>query len=473
MKTKKLLVTFLIAIAGGFVAVYINSFFNQKEAEIILLPQNEKKLSYVNTSLSENFDFTYAAAKTVNSVVHVKTKYYYARKNSNWDNFLFKDDQERTPIIATGSGVIISTDGYIVTNNHVISKSNKIEVVLNDKRTYEASVVGTDPSTDLALIKIKETNLPSLPLGNSDDLKIGEWVLAVGNPFNLTSTVTAGIVSAKGRNINLLNRNYAIESFIQTDAVVNKGNSGGALVNTKGELVGINTAIASLTGSYSGYSFAVPVNIVKKIVSDLKEFGTVQRAVLGINISEVNSNLAKKLNLNKIEGVYVVDVLKDGSAETSGIKRGDIILKINDTKVNKVSELQEQVSKFRPGNKIKVVIKRNGKEIVFDITLRNLYGNTDIVNKDLKSILGATFSNISKEEKEKLNIKNGIKVVDIKSGKLFRAGVQKNFIIVYINRKPVDSYEDLQKVINSARGGIYIEGIYPNGKTAYYAFGLK
>jgi Do/DeqQ family serine protease len=379
--------------------------------------------------------------------------------------------------MGAGSGVIITKDGYIVTNNHVIENASNIEVTLNDNRTFEAKLIGTDPATDIALIKIDAEDLPYLEYGNSDELKIGEWVLAVGNPFNLTSTVTAGIVSAKSRNINILRREQGtlgIESFIQTDAAVNPGNSGGALVNTSGDLVGINTAIASQTGSYTGYSFAVPVSIVKKVVADLMEYGKVQRGVLGVSIRDVNSELSKEMELGTTQGAYVVEVIEESGAEDAGIKEGDVIVSVNGEAVTKVSELQEKISRYRPGDKVEVTAIRDGKKKEFNVTLRNIYGSTDVVKADRPfNLLGASFEEVSKEEKMRLRISNGIMVSSVTSGKFRDAGIQEGYIITKANRVPINSVEDFRKVVEMVEEGLFLSGIYPNGQVAYYAINLE
>ncbi len=372
---KSFLKTFFTAIIGGLISIFVYNIL-----EDLNIPIVEK--SFVNSiNLSgTSSDFTFAAEQSLSGVVHVKTKFQQKTKYySNPFDFFFGDkiyEYTPPPVLSSGSGVIISKDGYIVTNNHVIDKSQEIEVVLNDKRSYHAKLIGTDPSTDLAVLKIDCKNLPLLSYGNSDELKVGEWVIAVGNPFNLTSTVTAGIVSAKARNINILSKRFAIESFIQTDAAVNPGNSGGALVNRKGELVGINTAIASKTGSYVGYSFAIPVSIVKKIVKDIIEFGKVQRAFLGINIIEINSENLESLGMDKIEGIYVSKVNENSGADKSGMKKGDIILKVENIIVNNKAQLLEQISKYRPADKINITVKSNGKLKKLTIILQNIDGNT-------------------------------------------------------------------------------------------------
>lgn len=420
-------------------------------------------------------DFIIAAEKSVPSVVHVKTRVPTTNYQDNllYDFFFGDRLNSGAPVVASGSGVIISSDGYIVTNNHVIEKSEQMEVILMDKRSYKARFIGSDPFTDIALLKIDEKDLTPIVFGNSDNLRVGEWVLAVGNPFNLTSTVTAGIVSAKGRNINILTKKASIESFIQTDAAVNPGNSGGALVNINGDLIGINTAIASPTGSFSGYSFAIPVSIVKKVINDLIEFGAVQRAVLGVDIKDIDAELAKTLKLEKIEGVYIAGIEEGGSAVAAGIIKDDIILKIEDMTVNNVSELQEQLSKFSPGNKIKLTIKRDKAVIEFYPVLKNREGNTNIIDNNLITSLGATFEEVQEEEKKKLKIKSGLKVVDLRAGKLMKAGVEKGYIITIINRQHVTTLIDLHRILEHVNGGVYIEGVYPNGTTSYYAFGIR
>jgi len=482
MKAKKVFSVFLIALIGGFTAYGINWFFGDKQfkrqAEINnIVPVNNIQNSVVTTLP----DFTAAAEKTVNAVVHVKTTYAQNNRQPSISDFFFGDPfggspYQRMPQMASGSGVIMTEDGYIVTNNHVVENAENIEIVLNNNRTYNAKLIGRDPATDIALVKIDaDEDLPTIPYGNSDALKVGEWVLAVGNPFNLTSTVTAGIVSAKERNINLLRQKqqYAIESFIQTDAAVNPGNSGGALVNINGELVGINTAIASQTGSYSGYSFAVPVTIVKKVVSDLMEYGTVQRALLGVNIQDVDSKIAEELDLEKPEGVYVANVNSGSAAEDAGIKMKDVIVKINETKIEKVSELQERISRFSPGDKIDVWVLRNNKLKKFLVELKNSLGTTDVVNKNIIDVLGATFSEISDSQKEDLNIESGVVVTDLQAGKLMRAGVKEGFVITHVNREPVESPKEIEDILKNTHGGVYIQGIYPDGNIAYYAFGME
>lgn len=371
MNKKKILTFVLIVFAGSLFAIGTTNVV-------------QKVASYTPAIIPGNVDFTFAAEKSIHAVVHITTE--YQQKSAVYDDFFggFWDpwgffnnpgyQYKLAPVKASGSGVILSDDGYIVTNNHVVQGASSIEVTLNDKRTYDGKIIGTDQGTDLALIKIEEKNLPYLAYGNSDSVKVGEWVLAVGNPFNLTSTVTAGIISAKARNLNILGENSSIESFLQTDAVVNPGNSGGALVNTSGQLVGINAAIASNTGSYAGYSFAIPVNIVKKVVNDLLQYGEVQRAYLGVVFEEIDSKLAKEKGLTKVKGLYVTSVTQGGSADESGIKEGDIITKIGNSVVNTSSELQETIITHKPGDKVVVSFIRDGEEKEASITLKNKNG---------------------------------------------------------------------------------------------------
>ncbi|MGZ4042215.1 MAG: S1C family serine protease, partial [Bacteroidia bacterium] len=388
---KKFVSTLVVACFGGAVALKGSHFLFNENANVSQVFQPDKAShNYVLTSTSSvasgiNTDFTMAAEKSVNAVVHIKTTSEQVN-NLNYDPFaewFFGPQKRQQNFIqqGSGSGVIISDDGYIVTNNHVVSGADKIEVILNDRRTFVGEVIGTDASTDVALIKIKEKGLPYLPYGNSDYVKVGEWALAVGNPFNLESTVTAGIISAKGRNNILDNNKRPIESFIQTDAAVNPGNSGGALVNTNGELIGINTAIASNNGAYQGYSFAVPVNIVKKVVSDIVEFGTVQRAYLGVSIQDIDSKFAQEKNLKQLNGIYVKGLTVGGSAQDAGIEEGDVITKIQDVNVKSVSELQEQISKYRPGDKVSATVLRNNKELNLAVVLKTMDNTTRLIKK--------------------------------------------------------------------------------------------
>ena len=474
MKARQILIVAIIAITGGLVAVVAYSILiDNREKEITA--RIEQPVGMVNlTGENQLGDFTLAAEKTINAVVHVKTQSTVEYRNPIYDFFYgdrYKGESE--PVVGFGSGVIISPEGYIVTNNHVVESSEKLFITLNDKREFEAEIVGTDKSTDLAVLKVKADNINFISFGNSDLLKVGEWVLAVGNPFNITSTVTAGIVSAKGRSMQIIQDNYRIESFIQTDAAVNRGNSGGALVNLKGELIGINTAIVSPSGGYVGISFAIPVSIVEKVVKDLIEYGVVQRAIIGVSIGDITAELAKEKKLDKIEGVYVTEVRDNSAAKDAGIETGDVILKINEIGVNSPSELQEQVGRYRPGDKISVLIKRKDKMKQFEVTLRNLQGDTKVVKTGTyDTILGAKVVELDNDEKAKLGLKYGVKIAELQTGKLKSEGVKEGFIITQVNNKPVYTVTELDKIIKSVKGGVYIEGIYPNGVVAYYAFGL-
>lgn len=477
MKTQKIAGSIFAAILGGIIALFIYSTFIDKKDNFILSEQ-PKPVRFTNLPdnfNAEHFDFTFAAENTVHAVVHVMTQSIVEQvyRNPLYEFFYGDKLKDYQPVVGFGSGVIISNDGYIVTNNHVIDNSKEIFITLNDNRKYEAKLIGADPSTDLAVLKIDEKDLPFITYGNSDDIKVGEWVLAVGNPYNLTSTVTAGIVSAKGRNLGIVQDQYRIESFIQTDAALNRGNSGGALVNIKGELIGVNTAIISPSGGYAGNSFAIPVTIVKKVVADIVEFGEVQRALLGVIISDVDAEKAKELKLDKVVGVHIDDLRKGGAAEDAGIHVGDIIIKVNDLEIKNVAELQENISKFRPNDVVNVTVIRNNKRKQFEVTLRNMYGDTKLVDSNERFILlGATFKNLEPSDKSELRIKNGVKIDKIGSGKFKDAGIKEGFIITKINNRPVYDMAELKMLIESSDGGIYIEGVYPNGVTAYYAFGM-
>lgn len=431
-------------------------------------------------------NFVDASESSINSVVHVTTKVV----QTSFQRDLFQEffygpgaggKEFKQYGSGSGSGVIVSSEGYIVTNNHVIENASEIEVILNDNSKYSAKLVGADPSTDIAVLKIEGSGFLPIPLGNSDDLHIGEWVLAVGNPFNLTSTVTAGIVSAKARNINLLSdrtqKNIVpIESFIQTDAAVNPGNSGGALVNTKGELVGINTAIASQTGSYSGYSFAVPVNLVQKVMRDLIDYGIVQRGYLGVQIADINQELKESNKLPNTKGVFVSKVTEDGSAQNAGMKDGDVILKIGSREVNSVAELQEEIGKRRPGDKVILTIRtKNGDEEMKELVLRNKEGETKLVSKEEISknySLGATFVDLTSKEKKELNVTYGVKITSLTSGKLKSIGLQEGMVITKVNNEPVETVEQLTNKLNGVNRGVLLEVLSPSGKRDYYGFGL-
>lgn len=466
-----------MVIAGAFVAVWAYStFFDKPQVVTITEKQPVKYATLAADSDAALPDLTFAAEKSIHAVVHIATQSVrgggWSSGNPFFDEFFGLRNQQPQLAQGFGSGVIISENGYIVTNNHVIEDAQNIKVILNDKREFEAKLVGTDPSTDIALLKIDAKDLSFLTYGDSNALKLGEWVLAVGNPFNLTSTVTAGIVSSLGRNLRINEDQYSIESFIQTDAAVNPGNSGGALVNQQGNLVGINTAIASRTGSYAGYSFAVPVTIVKKVVNDLKEYGEVQRALLGVNISDVNAERAKELKLEKVEGVYIGGVPENGAAKQAGIKEGDVIIQIDGEPIKNTAELQEKISQYRPGDNVKVVVIRDTEKKQFTVTLRNKQGDTQIVRND-DSAFGAEFEAVSEKEKEKLEINSGIKITKLDNGKLKNSGMKEGFIITHVNKKPIYEVKDFKRETGNSRGQILVEGIYPNGEQAFFVFGMK
>lgn len=478
MKARRFLGVFGVAVFGALVAIIVYARVLQPETAVVEVPA-DNNYQYVNlpgVAPGGALDFTGAVAQSIDAVVHVKTKEFREYRVNPMYEFFFGEQPngEPQPVMSFGSGVIISDKGYIVTNNHVIKGSDEIVVVLNNKSEYNARLIGTDPNSDLALLKVDADDLSILKFGNSDDLLLGEWVLAIGNPYNLTSTVTAGIVSAKARNINILrSQEFSIESFIQTDAAVNPGNSGGALINTRGELVGINTAIASRTGAFTGYSFAIPVTIVKKIVQDLIEYGAVQRAILGVEIREVTADLAEEKGIKDIEGVYVSLVKENTAAREAGIKDGDVIISIDESRVNSPAELQEVVSGYSPGASVKVIVKRDGKLKQFEVILRNLEGSTEIVKKDdVLDVLGASFEPVSDREKKALGIPYGVRVKSVKQGKFMNVGIPEGFILTSVNKKPVGSVKDIADILKDSEGGVIISGVDSKGSTAYYAFGM-
>ena len=452
----------------------------------------------IGGSAAESTDFTVAAETTVHAVVHIKSTKKAVESSSQGGQYMdpfefFFGHGGRgfqrpapTPQVGAGSGVIISTDGYIITNNHVIDGADELEVTLNDNRKFSARIIGADPMTDIALIKVNAEDLPTIPFGDSDKLRVGEWVLAVGNPFNLTSTVTAGIVSAKGRGISVGGASK-IESFIQTDAAVNPGNSGGALVNTKGELIGINTAIYSETGNFAGYSFAVPISIAGKIVGDLKQYGAVQRAVLGVQILDVSvlkdiKDISDddKEKVKVLEGAYVAGFAPRSVAKEAGIEEGDVIVSINGVGLKSANALQEQISKYRPGDNVKVKVNRNGDEKTFKVELRNMQGSTDIVkNTDGTELLGAAFKSLSKDQMKDLGVSYGVEVRGLTDGKFRDAGIKKGFVVMIVNNQKITSVEQLEKMtdkllksMNEDDKVLFIKGFYPNGRTKYYAIDL-
>ena len=429
-------------------------------------------------------DLTYAAENAVKAVVNIEAIQQVEMPRRGYDPFLeffgipqdygYGDGRPQyREQRAGGSGVIISEDGYIVTNNHVVDGASKLKVKLNDGRTFDAKLIGTDSATDLALLKVEAKDLPTLPFGSSDALRLGEWVLAIGSPFDLQSTITAGIVSAKARQLGAIPNDFRIESFIQTDAAVNPGNSGGALVNTHGELVGINTLIKSQTGSYVGYSFAIPETIVRKVVVDLKEFGVVQRALLGIQFRVVDQDFldaeGEELGIKELGGAYVASVVEGGAASEAGIRKGDVILAIDGVKITEPSTLQEQIARHRPNDTVKLSVKRDGEVKQFEVTLRNKAGKTELMTKedvDVVEALGGKFADAGTKLCRELEIKGGVQVVGIKAdGILARARVKQGFVITHINDRPVYSLSDMQRMTEKVRS---IDGVYPNGRSASY-----
>lgn len=491
MNNKQQLFGFILAsIFGGVIALGGYKLVVKEEPTTIIQPVKEQvQFSNYNPSataaVAEGLSFVEAAKAVTPGVVHIRTVYNATSGRSNQGTFddFFRDyfgdtrRQQGRPQAGSGSGVIISADGYIVTNNHVVENADEIEVLLNDNSTYKGKIIGTDPTTDLALVKIEGNDLPTVKMGDSDKAEIGEWVLAVGNPFDFRSTVTAGIVSAKGRNINILrDRNgLQIESFIQTDAAVNPGNSGGALVNLRGELVGINTAIATPTGTYAGYSFAVPSLLVNKVIRDLKEHGVVQRALLGINIRDVTAELSEDENLDILEGVYVINVNDNGAADDAGIENGDVIVAVNDEKVRKTSELQEKVALNRPGDRVKVTLLRDGREKEVYATLKNTLGTTEVIASNNNFVIeGATFEDVSERDIERLGLRDGgAKLTNLERGKWREAGIKEGFIITSIDKRAVTNVEDLSRALAASGNGSgrLIEGVYPDGSRAYYGIG--
>lgn len=505
----------LVAAVGSGAAIGTSAYMMNHQQYLVsgdstsnVFSQPVRMVNYASVA-AENTDFTMAAESAVHGVVHIMATQNAdesASQRQYIDPFEYFfgfggggsfQRPKAQPRVGAGSGVIISTDGYIITNNHVIEGADELEVTLNDNRKFDAKLIGTDPATDIALIKIDAKDLPTIPFGDSEKLKVGEWVLAVGNPFNLTSTVTAGIVSAKGRGISLGSGDKSkIESFIQTDAAVNPGNSGGALVNTKGELVGINTAIYSETGSYAGYSFAVPISIAGKVASDLKQYGTVQRAVLGVQIIGVGDIMDQlsmpnvpdkykeelkgmKENIKVSEGAYVAEFADRSVAKEAGIEVGDVIISVNGVKVKSANALQEQIGKYRPGDKVTVKVNRKGTEKSFEVQLKNAQGSTKVVTpSDGTELLGGAFKALTDKEKREYGVSYGIEVAGLTNGKLKDAGIKKGFIIMVVNNQRVKTPEDLEKIVDdilhgrAEDQGLFIKGFYPNGRTKYYAIDL-
>ena len=507
---KNVLGVALIAAISSGAAIGTSTYLmnkNQRPAELASGVENTFKQPYrltnYGTVAAENIDFTTAAESAIHGVVHIKATANAQASNGDggqqymdpFEYFFgfggrggFQRPQQQ-PRVGAGSGVIISTDGYIITNNHVIDGADELEVTLNDNRKFPAKIIGADPTTDIALIKIEATDLPTIPFGDSEKLKVGEWVLAVGNPFNLNSTVTAGIVSAKARSLGVYNN--GIESFIQTDAAINQGNSGGALVNAKGELVGINSVLSSPTGAYAGYGFAIPTSIMTKVIADLKQYGTVQRALLGIRGGSIGSSLMddrqpidnsgktladKAKELGVVEGVWVSEIVENGSASGADIKVDDVIIGLDNKKVSNMADLQEAIAKHRPGDKVKVKLIRNKKEKTVEVTLKNEQGTTKIVKDAGMEILGAAFKELPDDLKKQLNLGYGLQVTGVSSGKMSDAGVRKGFIILKANDQPMRKVSDLEEVMKAAVKSpnqvLFLTGVFPSGKRGYFAVDL-
>ncbi len=504
---KKLIKMMIPSIIGSglTIAVFLLTGIHRDDAVGIVHMKEQVPVQKAVYTVKENgelvpLDFTGVSKDVMNSVVHIRSARKvqasnpYANQPRNPFGDMFGEEffrffqgpsdprgqqRQADPYVrmGSGSGVIISEKGYIVTNNHVIENADEIEVTLHNNETLKAKVVGTDPSTDVAVLQIKDAALQAVPMGNSDRVEVGEWVMAIGNPFNLNSTVTAGIISAKGRNINIIDDKSAIEAFIQTDAAINPGNSGGALVNLNGELIGINTAIASPTGSYAGYGFAIPSNIVAKVVEDLIEYGMVQRAYLGIMIRDIDGKLVEDEKLKISEGTYVDSLMANGAAGEAGIVSGDVITGINDSRVLKSSDLLEQIGRHRPGDEVSVTVDRHGKEMTFQVKLADQKGERKLASKeelDILDILGAELEELDSKKAEKLGLEGGVVVKDLSNGLLKnQTGISKGFIITGINNQKVTSVNDLRKSLEKEKGGVLLQGMYENYPgELYYAFGI-
>lgn len=472
---KKTLISVLVSVLlSGLTAYAIVRNYDSKDTTV---PSDAMSYRTVNLAQTDYPDFTYAAESAVDAVVYVEVTVKTQTQRQYMDPFEFffgyggqTQPQERMRQ-GSGSGVIIRSDGYIVTNNHVVSDATEVKVVLNNNKTYTATVIGTDEVTDVALIKIDAEGLPAIPFADSDNLRLGEWVLAIGSPYNLRSTITAGIVSAKGRSM-AQSGEFKIESFIQTDAAVNPGNSGGALVNKAGELVGINTMIYSQTGSYSGYSFAVPSNIVSKIVADLIDFGSVKRAMLGVTMQELTEEVAKDLKLSSLSGVYIYEVSAGSAADKAGVKKGDVLLEIGGSAVTTMSSVQEKVNSFRPGDQSTLTVFRNGARKTLDVTFQASSEQTGTVGSDGSvAFYGSKLRKAPQETLDRLGIKNGVEVVSVGQGKLLDAGASEGFVIQYVNDQPVSSPEEVVEIAKKSRRAVFVEGVNAHGRPSYFGFG--
>ena len=473
---RSVLIVLLSAIVGGLTAYAVVKGLVKEQTQVVESVEGAR-FRTVNLSQDNWPDFTYAAESAVDAVVYVRvvsTQTQQQAPSSIFDFFFgypgaAPQQRER---VGSGSGVIIREDGYIVTNNHVIEGATKIEVTLNNNQTYPATLVGTDPATDVALLKVEASGLPFIPFGDSDKLRLGEWVIAIGSPYDLRSTIPAGIVSAKGRSMPS-NGEFKIESFIQTDAAVNPGNSGGALVDKAGNLVGINTAIISQTGSYTGYSFAVPSNIVKKIAYDLMDFGSVKRAVLGISMQAIDDKIAEDLKLSSRNGVYISEVSKSGAADEAGIKAGDILIAIDSTKITTPASVQEAVSRFSPGDEAVVTVIRDGKEKMFDVKFKGTAQETGTLADDGSvAFYGSSIKAADEKTLEQFGLKHGVQIVDLGPGKLMEAGAVEGFIIQYVNDHPVKTPQEVIDIVKKSKRAVFIEGVTPSGRIGYFGFGV-
>lgn len=477
---KRFISVVLVSAATSAAVVY--SFRNMTTPETVQTGDSISKVPSMYTGLSSMAtaqdapDFTTAAEKTLDAVVHIKTM-ARARPvpHQPFQDFFFGHPygQQRSPIQSgSGSGVIIRDDGYIITNNHVIANAEQIEVVLNDKRSYDAKLIGADPKTDLAVLKITGDQWTPIAFSNSDEAKVGQWVLAIGNPFNLASTVTAGIVSAKGRNIDIIQENFKIESFIQTDAAVNPGNSGGALVNMNGELVGINTAIASNTGSYAGYSFAIPANLARKVALDLIEFGNVQRAFMGVNIRDIDQALAQSQKLPRLNGVYVEGVLNGSSAEAGGLEPGDLIIAVDSHHIESAAALQERLGLHRPGDQISLGIMRGSRHMRLAIVLKNKLGTTELLTaeREIDAKFGGSLRKGTAERLSSLGISHGVEVKSVESGLFSHMGIQSGFVITEMNGVGIQQPKDLDEQLERSPHRFYVGGFYRRGEKRFYSY---
>ena len=475
-----ILIALLSSVVAGLTAFAVVKYAMYNQAPTVVQVDEGARFRTVNLSEDNWPDFTYAAESAVDAVVYVRVKATETAQEvpGSVFDFFFGMPQQGTPKqrerVGSGSGVIIREDGYIVTNNHVIEGATEIEVTLNNNEKYSAVLVGTDPATDVALLKVDAKGLPFIPFADSDKLRLGEWVIAIGSPYDLRSTITAGIVSAKGRSMPNYSGEFKIESFIQTDAAVNPGNSGGALVDKAGRLVGINTAIISQTGSYSGYSFAVPSNIVKKIVYDLIDFGSVKRAMLGITMQPIDDKIADELKLSSRNGVYIVEVLKNSAADKAGLAKGDVIVAVDSVKITTPSSVQEVVSRFSPGDKAKVTVIRDGKEKTLEVVFKGTAQENGTVAEDGSvAFYGSSLKEADKETLAKFGLKNGVQITELGAGKLKDAGAVEGFIILYVNDQPVKSPQDVVEIVKKSKRSVFVEGITPSGRTGYFGFGVN